>query len=412
MLCKLALKNIAKSFRDYAIYFVTLVLGVAIFYMFNSLDSQSITKALNENTSAMMGMLSGVMAIVSVFVAGVFCFLIVYANRFLMKRRKQEFALYFTLGMGKLRISALLLCETFFLSIVSLALGLLLGIAFSQALSLIVAGMFEADMSAYVFSVSPLALFLTVFCFSFMFFWVMVFNTLSITRSSLARLLRSRYQNEWIPYKRLWVCLLLFLIGAAMLIYAYVRVSEGVELLVDPGMLGWMIVFGIIATFLIIYSLSGFLLRVVLSFKSLYYRSLNSFILREIHAQVNSTIFAMSLICILLFFTICIFSSAVSANLYSTKQIQESLPCDLMVTKTMELPDNGNYSAQEIARSRLDISEQLAQNGFAMESLVNPIEVGFYVIADENEEFTLEDTLTKEVRAYMRATIRRSPMTA
>ena len=51
-------------------------------------------QVLDDSASSTMQMLSGVMVIVSVFVAGVFCFLIVYANRFLMKRRKQEFALY------------------------------------------------------------------------------------------------------------------------------------------------------------------------------------------------------------------------------------------------------------------------------------------------------------------------------
>ena len=93
MLCRLACKNISKSVRDYAVYFLTLVLGVSIFYMFNSLDSQSVASVLDDSASSTMQMLSGVMVIVSIFVAGVFCFLIVYANRFLMKRRKQEFAL-------------------------------------------------------------------------------------------------------------------------------------------------------------------------------------------------------------------------------------------------------------------------------------------------------------------------------
>ena len=251
MLCRLACKNISKSVRDYAVYFLTLVLGVSIFYMFNSLDSQSVASVLDDSASSTMQMLSGVMVIVSVFVAGVFCFLIVYANRFLMKRRKQEFALYMMLGMGKLRISALLVFETLIIGIASLAVGLVLGIALSQALSLIVVSMFEADMSGYVFAFSPLALFLTIFCFSFMYFWVMVFNTISITRSSLADLLRSRLRNERIPYRHPWLCLLVFAIGVLLLSYAYYRVTVGVDAMVSPGILGWMIVLGIVATFLI-----------------------------------------------------------------------------------------------------------------------------------------------------------------
>ena len=40
MLFKLSIKNMRKTIKDFAIYFLTLVLGVAIFYMFNSLDGQ------------------------------------------------------------------------------------------------------------------------------------------------------------------------------------------------------------------------------------------------------------------------------------------------------------------------------------------------------------------------------------
>ena len=400
MLCRLACKNISKSVRDYAVYFLTLVLGVSIFYMFNSLDSQSVASVLDDSASSTMQMLSGVMVIVSVFVAGVFCFLIVYANRFLMKRRKQEFALYMMLGMGKLRISALLVFETLIIGIASLAVGLVLGIALSQALSLIVVSMFEADMSGYVFAFSPLALFLTIFCFSFMYFWVMVFNTISITRSSLADLLRSRLRNERIPYRHPWLCLLVFAIGVLLLSYAYYRVTVGVDAMVSPGILGWMIVLDIVATFLIIWSLSGLLLRIALSRKRFYYRDLNSFTLREIHAHIHSTITAMSIICILLFFTICIFSSAMSANLFTARQLQESLPCDLMITKTMELPEDVGFDEGAIARSRLGILEELEKNGFDRTRLTNAMEVRFYVVGGE-EEIRLRDTMNASTQAWL-----------
>ena len=57
MLCKLSLTNIKKSFKDYAIYFVTLVLGVCIFYIFNSMDSQTAMLAVNNRQSQMIEIL-------------------------------------------------------------------------------------------------------------------------------------------------------------------------------------------------------------------------------------------------------------------------------------------------------------------------------------------------------------------
>ncbi len=101
MLFKLSLKNMKKSFKDYAIYFLTLILGVAIFYMFNSLDSQEAMMTVNQSTRQIVELMVNMIAWVSVFVAAVLGFLIVYANNFMVKRRKKEFGLYMTLGMGK-----------------------------------------------------------------------------------------------------------------------------------------------------------------------------------------------------------------------------------------------------------------------------------------------------------------------
>lgn len=42
MLFKISVKNIRKSFKDYAVYFFTLILGVAVFYVFNAIDSQTV----------------------------------------------------------------------------------------------------------------------------------------------------------------------------------------------------------------------------------------------------------------------------------------------------------------------------------------------------------------------------------
>ncbi len=100
MLFKLSFKNITKSIKDYAIYFLTLVLGVAIFYMFNSLDSQEAMLQVSESTRSIIRLMIDMLGIVSVFVAIVLGLLIVYANSFLINRRKKEFGIYMTLRNG------------------------------------------------------------------------------------------------------------------------------------------------------------------------------------------------------------------------------------------------------------------------------------------------------------------------
>ena len=108
MFFRLSLKNMKKSFKDYAIYFLTLILGVAIFYIFNSLDSQQAMSVMGSSTYEIIDFMIQMLGGVSVFVSLILGFLIVYANNFLIKRRNKEFGIYMTLGMGKMQISRIL----------------------------------------------------------------------------------------------------------------------------------------------------------------------------------------------------------------------------------------------------------------------------------------------------------------
>src|SRR5699024_6810660 len=152
MLCKLSLKNIKKSFKDYTIYFFTLILGVAIFYVFNAIDSQTVLLETKQSTYDIIEMMTQMLSAVSIFVSFILGFLIIYASRFLIKRRNKEFAIYMTLGMGKRKISGILFIETIAIGIISLIVGLGLGVVLSQLMSLLVANMFEADMTNFAFT--------------------------------------------------------------------------------------------------------------------------------------------------------------------------------------------------------------------------------------------------------------------
>ena len=156
MLFKLSFKNIKKSFKDYAIYFFTLILGVAIFYVFNAIDSQTVMMDVTKSTRSIIDLMVNMLSGVSVFVSFILGFLIIYASRFLIKRRKKEFGIYLTLGMSKRKISMILFFETIFIGLLSLGVGLFLGVLLSQGMSLLVANMFEADLTkfSFVFSFS------------------------------------------------------------------------------------------------------------------------------------------------------------------------------------------------------------------------------------------------------------------
>ena len=228
MFFKLALKNIKRSFKDYAIYFFTLVLGVAIFYVFNAIESQTAMLNINKSMHAIVDMMTTTLSGVSFFVAIVLGFLILYASRFLIKRRNKEFGLYMTLGMSKRKISGVLLIETFIIGLVSLAVGLLVGVVISQFTSVLVANLFEADLTNFTFVFSASACIKTMICFALIYLVVMIFNTVNISRQKLINLLSSARQSEKIKVKNPWLCTVIFLIAVAMLAWAYYAVTAGV----------------------------------------------------------------------------------------------------------------------------------------------------------------------------------------
>lgn len=373
MLFKLSWQNIKKSFKDYAIYFFTLILGVAIFYIFNALESQTILLKVSNQTRSIIELMMNSLSMVSVFVAFVLGFLIIYASRFLMKRRHKEFGIYLTLGMSKGSISKILLLETISIGLLSLGIGLSLGVLASQVMSVFVANMFEADMTSFTFVFSFSALIKTFIYFGIMYLCVMVFNTISVSKCKLIDLLSSSKKSEKITLHNPFLCLLVFVIGVGSLSFAYYKVTLGVDTLQNAQEIFLPIILGLVSTFLIIWSLSSVLLRIVQSFKKYYYHRLNSFTVRQISSKINTTVVSMSVITIMLFVTICVLSSALSIKNSMTYNLKTLAPMDIQILKKMDLERKNTltetpYSQfiSEIDRedSKLDILESLKRAGF------------------------------------------------
>ena len=331
MLFNLSLKNIRKSFKDYAIYFFTLILGVAIFYIFNSLESQTVMLKLNSSTKDIIKLMNNVLSGVSVFVSFILGFLIVYANQFLMKRRKKEFGIYMILGMSKKQISKILLVETITIGLISLVIGLVLGVALSQVMSIVVANMFEADMTKFTFVFSLSAWIKTMIYFGIMYLLVMVFNTIQVNRQQLIKLLTANRQNEEVKLKNTYLCIGIFIGAVVLLSYAYYNVTAGAGNLTNSSSVLFQMIYGAVATFLIYWSISGLILKFVMASKNYYFKNLNSFTVKQISSKINTTVLSTTVICLMLFLTICIFSSAFALNNSATEEINELAPVDIQM---------------------------------------------------------------------------------
>ena len=389
MLFKFSVKNIRKSIKDYTIYFLTLILGVSIFYMFNSLDSQEAMLTVSSSTREIVKLMVSMIGMVSVFVAITLGFLIVYANNFLIKRRKKEFGLYMTLGMGRWQISRILLVETFLIGLLSLVVGMIVGVFGSKLMSVLVAKLFEADMSEYQFVFSKAACMKTCLCFGVMYVAVMILNVFTISKYKLIDLLTAVKKNERVKMKNPLLCVIVFLGASGMLGYAYYLVTAGADKITSADKMAVPIAMGVVATFFLFWSLSGFVLKLVQSRKNIYLRGSNVFVLRQIHNKINTTVVSMTIICLLLFMTISVLSVALSLNNLLTNDLEEMTPVDINLYKPANLPENGDFTKEQITDSKLAISTTLKENGFDMNQLKDVIEFETYA----TNELTWKDSL-------------------
>ena len=360
MFFKLSLSNIKKSMHNYTIYFMTLIFGVAIFYTFNSIDSQTAMLQLSKTKSDMVQSIIELMSIISVVVSIILGYLIVYANNFLIRRRKKEFGLYQTLGMSKRKIGMLLLIETIFIGIISLVVGLFIGIFLSQGMSILIIHMFEANISQFQFSFSSSAMVKSILYFGIIYVLVMLFNVVTVSRYKLITLLNASKRNEKLKIKNNTVSFLLFLAAVACIGYAYYLLREEHVLLVDQNKTILMLVLGTVGTYLFFSSLAGFLIKLVQTRKRIYLKNLNMFMLRQINSRINTMKISLTVISIMLLLTIGIMASALSlVNVYNGDLTQGNRVDFTMIRR---------YSKTN--KEQTIIKERLKKDGFSVDSYV------------------------------------------
>ena len=362
MLFKLSLKNISKSIKDYTIYFFTLILGVAIFYVFNAIDDQTIMLNVSSSTYEIIKLLTQILSGVSVFVSIILAFLIIYASRFLIKRRNKEFGIYLTLGMSKRKISLILFFETLIIGIASLALGLGIGVSLSQLMSIVVANMFEANLTKFTFIFSKSACLKTLLYFSIMYLVVMIFNTINISKCKLIDLIHANKKSEKIKLKNPYLCTIIFILSCILLGYAYYEVTGNISTFNNYKIYS-SIAFGALATFFIFWSLSDLLLRIFMSLKKVYYKGLNSFTLRQFSSKINTTVFSTTIICLMLFITICVLSTALSMKNSLNKNLTTFAPHDIEFAQTIPDSNDEETSDTQKANAQLSLAEVLTKNG-------------------------------------------------
>jgi len=328
VLTKLVFKNVGKSMQDYTVYFFTLVFGVSIFYMFNSIYAQQDIMVVTEILTDSMIALRKILSVISVFVAVILGFLIVYANSFFIRRRKKEMGIYMTLGMSKGKISAILVSETFLMGLIALIAGLIIGVFGSQFMSVFTAKIFEADMTAYKFIFSPDAAVKSSLYFAVIFLTVIIFNTITVSKYKLIDLIYGGRKNESLKIRSTKLSVLVFLVSIVFLGTAYALVLKNGIININRIFL-WSIILGTAGSLLFFFSLSGILTKLIQSNKKLYYKNLTMFVTRQLTSKINTNFISISVVSIVLLLVIGIFSTGYSMKNILSANLKETAPYDV-----------------------------------------------------------------------------------
>lgn len=341
--CKLIVKNVQKNIRDYLIYFLTLMISVSIFYAFNSISDQPAFSEMGMTRTLLYDQLGILLSTLTVLVAVVLAFLIIYANLFLLKRRKKELGIYMVLGMKKGRISRIFAGETLCVGVIALVTGLCLGFALSQGISLVALKLFAIEIAKFQLVFSMGAFRKTAFCFAVIFLLVMAFNVWSVSNVQLIDLLTASRKNETAQNQSRLLPLLLFFVSLASMISAGVMFYKNGILPSRENysfqVAGLLLVAG---TFLFFYSLSTVLVQVLRANSSIYLRGLNTFLVRQVGSKIRTNYFLMAIVCGLLTVTICAVSVGVSTALAMNELSKSATPYDLNVLSNVSMDGDGS----------------------------------------------------------------------
>ena len=333
MLCKLAWGNVRRAGKDYLVYLLTLTLAVTVFYAFNTISVQADLVLEEEGMPELLG---SIMLGLTVFLAVVMGFLMVYANNFIMKRRKKEFGLYQVLGMSRGQVSRVMAMETAIVSGGALALGIVLGVGFSQVMTFFTASLFKTQIRDFHFFFSPQAFFTTVGCLVAIFLVTLVFNLGVVRRAKIIDLMSAGRKNEAIKTRNPIVSAAIFILGTVLIGLAYYRLlRDGLPVDSAPSELEaamnqFMLTTGIVVagTILFFFGLSGFLLKALQGARSLYWHGLNMFTVRQLSAKVNTVSFSMAIISMVLFLAITSVTGGMSIASVMNTSVERSTIAD------------------------------------------------------------------------------------
>lgn len=193
MYVKLAWKNAKKSIKDYLIYIITLTACVAMFYAFLSITSKYYRPDIGAEFDIQI--LGSGMKLVVLAITTLLIFLVQYVNRFMLRKRQKEFAVESIIGMEQSTVAWFFFAETLIMGAVSVLIGIVLGVLFSQLITAMLLQIFHKPFQ-FSFMLFPDTVLLTVLFFFVCFCVAGFFQIRTIRKSRIIDMLGANRKNE------------------------------------------------------------------------------------------------------------------------------------------------------------------------------------------------------------------------
>lgn len=329
MLGKLSLRNAKRQAKDYVIYFMTIVMAVALLFSFNSIAASS---DIAELSSSMKSFSKAIMGI-NLVVVFVMVWLIHYTMKFMLEKRSKEFGTYQILGIEKKDIANIFMVENLLIGMIAFVVGSAVGTFMYQIFTSIIMNLFAQPYQISI-AFSWEAVKTTALCFFGIFALVLFKVRRKIKKTKVHDLLYAEKQNENNHIQNAKGNVILFMISVILLLGGLwvlnLDYSNPVQMTGKNTMIA--IVLWIVGIYMFYLSISSFIVKRYLENRTRKYKKNNLFLYRNLTSKINTMSATLGTIAVLFAFIMVGGNVALLMNGMMNNEIEMGYPFEIMVS--------------------------------------------------------------------------------
>jgi antimicrobial peptide ABC transporter, permease protein len=375
MLGKLSIRNAKRQAKDYIIYFITVIISVALMFSFNSIAT---SKDISELSSSMQYFSKSITGI-SIIIIFVMAWLINYTMKFMLEKRSKEFGTYQILGLEKKDISKMFTLENLIIGFLAFIVGIIVGTFLYQIFTSIIMNLFNQIYEVKI-SFDIKAIGMTAVYFFGIFLLVLLNCRRKIKKTKVYDLLYASKKNENNIVKKSKGNIFVFILSIILLLSAlFITYKQFLDVnQMSDKQIFIAIILLIIGIYLFYIGLSSFIIKRFINNKKRKYKNNNMFLYRNLASKINTMSFTTATIALM--FTIILIGGNVALlmNNMLNNEIEMGYPYEIMISTA-----DGDFSKYK---------EYIEDNA----EVKAMYEYKMYYIKETGISKALEDTILKD----------------